>query len=41
MPGFNGAFVLVRPTNKMDSKYVRGTVQQEVKQKIVLQKKGK
>lgn len=41
IPGFNGAFVMVRPTNKMTSKYVRGVVQQEVKSKIVLQKKGK
>ena len=41
VPGFNGAFVMVRPTNKMTSRYVRGAVQQEVKHKIVLQKKGK
>ena len=41
VPGFNGAFVIVRPTNKMTSKFVRGEVKQEVKQKIVLQKKGK
>ncbi len=41
VPGFNGAFVMVRPTNKMTSRHVRGVVQQEVKSKIVLQKKGK
>jgi large subunit ribosomal protein L3 len=41
IPGFNGAFVMVRPTNKFNSSHNRVVVQQEVKSKIVLQKKGK
>ncbi|MEO2092334.1 MAG: 50S ribosomal protein L3 [Gemmataceae bacterium] len=41
VPGFNGAFVMVRPTNLFNSAHSRVAVQQEVKTKIVLQKKGK
>jgi large subunit ribosomal protein L3 len=41
VPGFNGAFVMVRPTNKFDSTHLKEKVQQETKTKIVLQKKGK
>jgi hypothetical protein len=41
VPGFTGAFLMVRPTNKMTSRHVRGAVEQVVKSKIVLQKKGK
>jgi large subunit ribosomal protein L3 len=40
VPGFNGAFVMVRPTNKMTSKYVRGIQEQVVKKEIILKKKG-
>ena len=41
IPGYNGAFVLVRPTNKFNSSHGKVAVQQETKNKIVLQKKGK
>jgi large subunit ribosomal protein L3 len=41
VPGFNGAFVMVRPTNKFNSTHNKVAVPQEVKTKIVLQKKGK
>ncbi|MGL6072587.1 MAG: 50S ribosomal protein L3 [Fimbriiglobus sp.] len=41
VPGHNGALVMVRPTNKFGSKH--GVVREEgpVKNKVVLQKKGK
>ncbi len=41
IPGFNGAFVMVRPTNKFGSKFNKVVVKVEEKKKIVLQKKGK
>ena len=41
VPGFNGAFVMVRPTNKMTSRHGKVAKVQESKTKVVLQKKGK
>ena len=41
VPGFNGALVMVRPTNKYNSKFNRVKPVVETKSKIVLQKKGK
>ena len=41
VPGFNGALLMVRPTNKFNSKFNRVKVAVETKTKIVLQKKGK
>ena len=40
IPGFNGAFVLVRPTNKFGSVHGKVATQEETKTKIVLKKKG-
>jgi large subunit ribosomal protein L3 len=40
VPGFNGAFVMVRPTNKFKSVHNKVATQEEVKTKIVLKKKG-
>ena len=40
VPGFSGAVVMVRPTNKMTSRHGKVTAQGETKTKIVLKKKG-
>jgi large subunit ribosomal protein L3 len=40
IPGYNGAFVLVRPTNKFKSVHGKVAVQEDTKTKIVLKKKG-
>ena len=41
VPGFNGGYILVRPTNKYGSTHGKAPVQQDVKAKVVIQKKGK
>jgi large subunit ribosomal protein L3 len=41
IPGYNGAFVMVRPTNKMTSRHGKVAAVTESKTKVVLQKKGK
>jgi len=40
VPGFSGAVVMVRPTNKMTSRHGKTAAQGDVKAKIVLKKKG-
>ena len=41
IPGYNGAFVMVRPTNKMTSRHGKVAAVVDTKMKVVLQKKGK
>ncbi len=41
IPGFNGALMMVRPTNKMTSRHGKVAAVVETKTKVVLQKKGK
>ena len=41
IPGYNGAFVMVRPTNKMTSRHGKVAAVVDTKAKVVLQKKGK
>lgn len=41
VPGFNGSYIMVRPTNKYGSTHGKEVVQQSVKAKVVIQKKGK
>ena len=41
VPGFNGAYIMVRPTNKHGSTHGKAPAAEPVKTKMVIQKKGK